>query len=162
MKNIYLPAKHICNYKCQYIYYIGFVVGENNNYWHWYNSCDWYDKICQNKSLILSSYNNNMWLNSDSGWIYLKPNEVVISEANIKILFNYPLKNSVTFSFNSESGFTRKKLVDIIVKTYKQIYDENPEKYDIYKYGLDLDELYLNGILYDQINNLVKLIMISK
>jgi hypothetical protein len=51
-------------------------------------------------------------------------NEVVITDTEIKIGFDYPLGVPTTLEFKSPSGFTRGALICLIVSSYKQIYAE--------------------------------------
>lgn len=62
-----------------------------------------------------------------SGYRQLQdPDTIVIKDTTIKIVFDYPLKQAFVFEFIAadSQGFTRKKLIDTIIKTYYEIYDE--------------------------------------
>lgn len=50
--------------------------------------------------------------------------EIVIKDKRVNIEFTYPMINPMTFVFESASGFTRKKLIELIVTTYVGIYAE--------------------------------------
>ena len=52
------------------------------------------------------------------------PNEVVINDEKIQILFSYPLTNKVMFTYEKKGGFTRMDLFRRIYEGYKKIYDE--------------------------------------
>ena len=54
------------------------------------------------------------------------PNEKVLTDKEISIIFDYPLKSEFLFKFRSKNGFTRKQLADLIIRQYMKIYaDEN-------------------------------------
>jgi hypothetical protein len=45
----------------------------------------------------------------------------------IRILFNYPLSNSVTKTFQSQTGFTRRDILRCIYEGYSEIYAAEPD-----------------------------------
>lgn len=55
---------------------------------------------------------------------FVKHDEVVIKDEDIKIVFDYPLNGEFLFDFHSDNGFQRKQLVELIAQTYQKIYDE--------------------------------------
>lgn len=94
------------------------------------------------------------------------PDKIVILEDKISINFRYPLSVQVAFEFENKGGFTRMDLFRCIYEGYKKIYDEekaevgDPGTYDrLYnrrksegKYGIwghYLDDLWVEGILYN-------------
>lgn len=95
------------------------------------------------------------------------PNEILVKEEKIRVLFDYPLRNIVVFDFENKNGFSRMDLYKIIHETYKKIYDEEnnavgdpgyiPGMYNRaesngpYKiYGHYIDDLYIEGIIYEK------------
>jgi L-fucose mutarotase/ribose pyranase (RbsD/FucU family) len=48
--------------------------------------------------------------------------EVVVNEAKITVIIDYPLTNEYRFELTSTNGFTRKQLVEEISKNYHKIY----------------------------------------
>lgn len=104
----------------------------------------------------------------------VEPDELIIKEEKITILFTYPLSVKVKFEFENKDGFTRLDLFRCIYEGYKKIYDEEEEEvgdpgtYDrLYnrgkshgKYGIwghYMDDLYLEIIFYDPIERLCTL-----
>ncbi len=104
-----------------------------------------------------------------------KPNQIVIKDEKIKILFSYPLSTEVYLEYVNEGGFSRLDLWRCIYNGYKKIYDEEQEdagnpgsvservlnrarsfgRYGIW--GHYLSELWLEGIKYDSNRKLVVL-----
>ena len=60
-------------------------------------------------------------VDSDGAGI-VKPNEKVIEETDITILFDYPLNNPTKLKFHSKNGFTRKKFWKVVHDGYTKIY----------------------------------------
>ena len=104
----------------------------------------------------------------------IDPDELLIKEEKITILFTYPLSIKVKFEFENKGGFTRLDLFRCIYEGYKKIYDEEEEEvgdpgtYDrLYnrrksngKYGIwghYIDDLFLEIIFYDPIEKLCTL-----
>jgi hypothetical protein len=54
-------------------------------------------------------------------------NETIAETNQIRILFNYPLTNSVTKTFQSQTGFTRRDLLRCIYEGYSEIYAAEPD-----------------------------------
>ena len=54
-------------------------------------------------------------------------NERVTEKNVIRILFNYPLSNPVTKTFQSQSGFTRRDILRCIYAGYSEIYATEPD-----------------------------------
>ena len=52
---------------------------------------------------------------------------VVIPNTTISIFFEYPLSHPATFEYSSETGFTRRKILECVYQGYKKIYDEENE-----------------------------------
>jgi hypothetical protein len=53
--------------------------------------------------------------------------EVIIKQASIKIIIDYPLTNQYEFTLNSDKGFTRAQLLSEISRHYYKIFDEEEE-----------------------------------
>jgi hypothetical protein len=53
--------------------------------------------------------------------------EVVIKQASIKIIIDYPLTNQYEFTLNSDKGFTRTQLLSQISKHYFKVFEEEEE-----------------------------------
>jgi hypothetical protein len=51
------------------------------------------------------------------------PDEVVCTDKEITIVFDYPLESAVEFHFKSDKGFTRLDFYKLIRATYERIYD---------------------------------------
>jgi hypothetical protein len=128
--------------------------------------------------MIVRCLDTDMWAGLDKKGCFLKHDEIVIIEENIKIEFDYPLQNVFTFDFVSSGGFTRKHLVELIAKTYQQIYQEEDQSSQVQvipmenrttllnrnqtngKYGIwghDISDLWLEGIHYNTSTNTVLL-----
>ncbi len=92
--------------------------------------------------------------------------EIVIPEETIYINFSYPLRKKAEFQYTHAGGFSRLDLYRSIYEGYKKIYDEeaaevgDPGTYEnLYnrressgKYGIwghYLEDLFVEGILYD-------------
>ena len=106
------------------------------------------------------------------------PDEIVIKDENIKIIFDYPMRLEAVFDFHHPGGFSRMHLIRFIKDTYRKIYDEEEKtttmqvlpinqrkrllnrnetngKYCIY--GHDIDDLYIESIHYDPEFSIVSL-----
>ncbi len=177
-KEIQLPYLHRCDESCSMRYMFGFPVGPNPDYKD--GKCPEYGQMKDFISPRIMCVNDEMWQNSEgSGGNFLRPDEIVINDPEIKIEFDYPLKTKFTFNFKNDKGFTRKQLVNHIVETYKLIYREEEEtiqnqkiippkergpmlnrnetdgKYGIF--GHDIEDLWLEGMTYDKDRLLVTL-----
>ena len=68
------------------------------------------------------------WIRIDSPEVDIKDligkDEVVIPEANISVIIDYPLLKNYKFELNSKKGFTRAQLIKEISKQYYRVYDE--------------------------------------
>ena len=53
--------------------------------------------------------------------------EVVIKQASIKIIIDYPLTNQYEFTLTSDKGFTRAQLLSEISRHYYKVFDEEEE-----------------------------------
>ena len=81
--------------------------------------------------------------------IYLKPNQ------DYSIEIDYPLENSVQFTFNTgKNGLGFAGVVNRIVEFYKRIY-RAPTKYGVY--GHDFEDLSLGGFKIDHKKKLIRL-----
>lgn len=69
------------------------------------------------------NYNIRNWTKSTNN--ILSPNEIVITDQFIVIIFKFPFKNDIKIKARSKqkSGFTRKEIINIIVKKYKEFYN---------------------------------------
>jgi hypothetical protein len=52
------------------------------------------------------------------------PDELVIEDENLAIIFSYPLEKEFIFYFANKEGWTRKELGKAISEKYKEIYKE--------------------------------------
>lgn len=84
--------------------------------------CEKYEQISDHEMIYIDNYDNDDWENSTNH--ILNPNEIVIKDNLINIIFDYPLEKEFLFSFESinNDGFTRKNIIDIIVNKYREIY----------------------------------------
>ena len=108
----------------------------------------------------------------------IKPKELLVKEENISIKFSYPLRNKVTFEYNNKGGFTRLDLFRCIYEGYKNIYKteerevgdpgtyerlynrrQSEGKYRIW--GHYMNDLRIEGIVYDSKTKLVELLIDS-
>ncbi len=106
----------------------------------------------------------------------VNPQALLIKEETFTILFNYPLKNPVTFKYTNSGGFTRLDLFRCVHEGYKKIYEteENDvgetETYDnLYNrkksqgtygiWGHYITDLRIEGIAYDPETKLAELLM---
>lgn len=102
------------------------------------------------------------------------PNDKVIKEKKINILFDYPLSRPFVETFKSQIGFTRITIVELIINKYKEIYSKEKETTKIRViplnrrkewsnrnrtngvYGIqchDFEDLSLNSITYEPNEN---------
>jgi len=82
--------------------------------------CDKSDTLYEKSCVQISNYEE------------AKPNihnldEIVITDPEIKIQFNYPLNKEYMFTFQSATGFTREAILSHIVNTYKKIYQDEED-----------------------------------
>jgi hypothetical protein len=68
---------------------------------------------------------------------------IVTKRETIRIVLDYPLEKAVTFTFHNKGGFSLAKIIFLIQKTYRKIY-ENTEKYEVWGHGIG--ELFLESI----------------
>ena len=54
----------------------------------------------------------------------VNPNEIVIKEKKITVVFTYPLTGTFSYIFKSRNGFTRRQLFECVQKKYREIYQE--------------------------------------
>ena len=68
------------------------------------------------------------WIRIDSPRVDIKnlfgKDEVVIPEAKVTVIIDYPLSNNYKFQLTSNKGFTRAQLINEISKQYYRLYDE--------------------------------------
>lgn len=50
------------------------------------------------------------------------PDEILIAEDSVTLLFDYPLQRPVLMEFDEPGGFTRRRLASLIGRTYREIY----------------------------------------
>ncbi len=79
--------------------------------------------------------------------------EVVITDTQITIPFDYPLKQKFKFTFNSkfEKGFTLRELIGLIVDTYTEIYKKEEETVSVqhFEYKKKCDLCKSSKIIHD-------------
>ena len=112
----------------------------------------------------------------DSNIEVIDPDEIVITESDITIVFSYPLSVEVDMKFTSKGGFSRMELFKCIHKAYKEIYDTEhkmvgdpghiPGMLNRSKsagpfgiWGHDISDLYIEGIKYKDEDQKYHLIM---
>lgn len=102
--------------------------------------------------------------------------DLVIKDEMVKILFQYPLTNEILVEFENSGGFTRMDIFRCIYEGYKSIYEEEEKevgdpgnapnlmnrarsygKYGIW--GHYMEELYIEGVLYNKSSKTIKLRM---
>jgi hypothetical protein len=71
-----------------------------------------------------TEFYSSIWINNYDRKLLKNPKKIVIKDKKIAIEFSYPLENVFVFNFKSKNGFTRRQLVEHIINTYKQIYEE--------------------------------------
>lgn len=107
------------------------MISEGNDSFTWGPNPDYKDGKCSESGekeiclVYIASYNPDDW--EANHHQFDDPDEIVITDEEIKINFSYPLKDVFTFSFKSQGGFTRKQIVDYVVRTYQRIYREEEE-----------------------------------
>jgi len=113
-----IKAQHHCNEACR----TDFKGGLNPDYDPITGQCDRMGQIDDVPPHIASSC-DEMWKDYCEQGTFLDANEIVIQDRDIQIEFDYPLKDRVSFSYHSPTGFTRKQLVDHIRTAYENIYE---------------------------------------
>jgi hypothetical protein len=130
---INLPVLHHCDERCQYEYLFGFLPANNPKYID--GKCDQNNRVIDDCSpKITDCLGEQMWQDFDEKGAFIKHDEVVITDKDIKVSFDYPLKQKFLFDFHSDQGFTRKQLVELIANTYKNIYEEEERTANEYEY----------------------------
>ncbi len=71
------------------------------------------------------------------------PNQILTKSKSITIRLDYPLDGDYDFVYSSKNGFTLSKVISLIRKSYKKIYD-NPGKYGVW--GHDIGDLIIEGV----------------
>jgi len=117
---------------------------------------------------------------------FVNPDELVINKNDVRIMFEYPLKNPLIYRAEAPQvfGFTRRNLIDIIVLKYHDIYQEEEDTSQIPilsinermtsqnrlmnrnttngtfgVWGHDIEDLFIDEIQYDPLANLISLII---
>lgn len=76
-------------------------------------------------SINIASYDPDNWKKStQGGW---DSDKIVIKESSFFITYTYPLSYDFSFEYVSKNGFTLKQVIDVIVSTYRKIYQEEEE-----------------------------------
>lgn len=70
----------------------------------------------------------------------------VVSDSEIQIIYDYPLKEPISFSHRNEKGFTRADLARCVSDDYHRIYRDHPEKIAGSDYTSQLNYLVLAGL----------------
>jgi hypothetical protein len=158
---ILLPAKHHCNDGCKYQHFFGYITNTiNPQYDDTTKKCQLDGFTFRHQSPRIIDFIDakmDMWLESGKGcYCYMKLDEIVITDTKISIIFDYPTGGNGEFRFNFESntGFTRKHLIKLIVDTYQKMY-ENTQMYSIF--GHEIGDLWIEGITYDSDDKIVTL-----
>ena len=73
-------------------------------------------------------------------------NDSVVSQKEISIKYDYPLKEPMSFTHKNEKGFTRADLVRCVADDYQRIYRDHSEKVDGSDYTSDLNYLVVSGL----------------
>jgi len=114
---------------------VAYRDGPNPNYNHKTKRCDKYGKK-ESHAIYLDRYDPDNWDKSTNH--ILNPDEIVIMDSHIHIEFSYPLNNplNVDLSSKNPNGFTKKEIVDHIVRIYREIYAEeertaHPQAYTV-------------------------------
>lgn len=171
--DIKISRIHICTEECQYEHFLQYRTCENKNYDKTNKRCDLYGKETETAPSISD------WSNDKSFFNLNNSADIVIPNKKVKIVFDYPFSQEFIFEFTSdtEEGFTREYLIDCICLQYKKMYDEENASVEVSsieermkkggllnreqtdgKYGIwghDIEDLYLEGIKYDENNNIV-------
>jgi len=84
----------------------------------------------------------------------INPDEQVIPDKDITIVFSYPLWEETQMKFHQDGGFTRAQLYDRIVKGYEEIYSA-PTKYQVWGHGID--DLLVENVYYNPDTKTVEL-----
>jgi len=130
---IFLPTQHRCGQRCQYAYIFGFPCGKNPQFVD--GKCDKEGQVNEHSSpQVLDCLDEHIWAHLDEKGEFLKHDETVITDEDIKIQFTYPLSQAFDFDFHSDGGFTRKQLTELIAKTYQKIYEEEENTANEYEY----------------------------
>ena len=117
---------------------------------------------------------------------FVNPDELIINKSDVRIMFEYPLKNPLIYRAEAPQvfGFTRRNLIDIIVTKYHDIYQEEKDTTQIPilsmqerltaqnnlmnpnstngtfgVWGHDIEDLFIDGIQYDPLVNLISLVI---
>lgn len=72
--------------------------------------------------------------------------DLVVSDKEIQITYNYPLKQPMSFTHRNEKGFTRADLVRCVSSDYQKIYRDHPDNIAGSDYTSDLNYLVLTGL----------------
>ena len=128
--NISIETTHVCDEEeCGHIY-VEYEKNETDDIPSWRMkrvvNPEWKDGKCEKSGKAEeNSIHIESWHGEEDRIMNL--DEVVIADTNIQIEYDYPLSDVVRFAYESPSGFTRGKLVDLIYETYHKIYEEEEE-----------------------------------
>lgn len=140
---------HKCDKHCAYDYTSTMKRIKNPNYDG--KKCEKYGEDDDSSLRIVDC-------NKKSNGIIIDGDEKVISDNKIKIIIKYPLKQAFEFLFESNDGFTRMELLQLIGATYKHIYKAEQTTKPIYGiFGHSIGELFLEQIMYDKTHKIVHL-----
>lgn len=82
-----------------------------------HNCLDYCDKDCKDNGKIVVGTPRVVALD-ESLWAphgdFVEPDEVVITDKDIKIIIDYPLESDAVFEYHNDNGFTRRKLVSLV------------------------------------------------
>lgn len=70
----------------------------------------------------------------------------IVPEQEISIKYEYPLKETISFSHKNENGFSRADLARCVSDDYQKIYRDQPKKISGSDYTSQLNYLVLRGL----------------
>lgn len=172
---IKITRTHECDEECQYSHFLQFRAGVNPDYNKETGKCPKSGKEEDSSPPIAH------WSENREAFNLYNPKEIVIPQQKINIVFRYPFEKEFVFEFkaNTSEGFTKEYLIDCICNQYEKMYKEENEAtpptsmeermkrgglvnrestegpYGIW--GHDIEDLYLEGIEYNEKTNTVHL-----
>lgn len=172
---ILLPTIHKCSGRCRYKYMFGFPIELNQRYNTMTKKCNNWYVVSKHESPPIVLIDDDLFIPTGE---YIRPDDIVIGDPDITLVIEFPLEYPVKFNLTSSNGFTRRSLLKCIRKVYTDIYTEESisstievqprdqrsglqnrpitnGKYKIF--GYDLENLYLEGIIYNSISKVVYL-----